>query len=83
MQGWWNRIFPLAVAIGDSRNNDSWDWGNKLKQAYGEREGLVLDEVAAECTFWNMFLPFSNFKFMDIFSLLQIYSHVSLSKFKT
>ena len=37
-----NHIFPLAVGIGDSENDDSWEWFlNKFKLAYGEREGLV------------------------------------------
>ncbi|XP_062112481.1 uncharacterized protein LOC133823641 [Humulus lupulus] len=36
-------IFPLAFAITDSENNDSWEWFfRKIKECYGEREELCI-----------------------------------------
>ncbi|XP_062085523.1 uncharacterized protein LOC133791620 [Humulus lupulus] len=36
-------IFPLAFAITDSENNNSWEWFfRKIKQCYGEREELCI-----------------------------------------
>ncbi|XP_062085307.1 uncharacterized protein LOC133791392 [Humulus lupulus] len=36
-------IFPLAFAITDFENNDSWEWFfRKIKQCYGEREELCI-----------------------------------------
>ena len=36
-----DNIFPLAFGITDSENNNSWEWFFlKLKDIYGERDGL-------------------------------------------
>ncbi|XP_062115526.1 uncharacterized protein LOC133829753 [Humulus lupulus] len=36
-------IFPLAFAITDSENNDSWEWFFRIiKECYGEREELCI-----------------------------------------
>ena len=38
-----NHIFPLAIAIVDSENDNSWEWFfMRLKDAIGEREVLVI-----------------------------------------
>ena len=38
-----NHIFPLAIAIVDSENDNSWEWFfMRLKDAIGEREDLVI-----------------------------------------
>lgn len=37
-----NHIFPLALAVVDSENDDSWEWFfKKLKEVIGDRESLV------------------------------------------
>ncbi|XP_062073084.1 uncharacterized protein LOC133777474 [Humulus lupulus] len=36
-------IFPLAFAVVDSKNDESWDWFfHKLKESYGERQGQCI-----------------------------------------
>ncbi|XP_062116829.1 uncharacterized protein LOC133830775 [Humulus lupulus] len=36
-------IFPLAFAVVDSENDESWDWFfHKLKESYGERQGQCI-----------------------------------------
>ncbi|KAM6543462.1 hypothetical protein CsatB_007909 [Cannabis sativa] len=38
-----NNIFILAFGIGDSENDDSWDWFfNKIRETFGDREGLTI-----------------------------------------
>lgn len=37
-----NNIFILAFGIGDSENDDSWDWFfNKIRETFGDREGTI------------------------------------------
>ena len=38
-----NNIFPLAFGVGDSENDEAWQWFfTKLRESYGAREGNLL-----------------------------------------
>ena len=37
------RLYPLAFAVVDGENDESWEWFFRaFKAAFGEREGLVV-----------------------------------------